>query len=117
MSGEPVRILEYADNADAVVSRHNNEANEFQKGPVNIYKLFAIISQHAGACPVTVPMGLNIPNEQNPDRPHTVLGHVLNVVHLYAESLMSRPVANLYHRFMEKSSTRIIEKTDKEQFR
>lgn len=114
MSGEPGRILNDAENADAVEARLNNEANEFWKGRVNIDNFVAIFTHHPGAFHVTVTMGFKNTDAQNPDNPNTVLGHVFNVDPVYAESLMSIPVEELYQRFMEKSSTRIIEKTDKE---
>ena len=117
MSGEPVRILDDAENADAVEARLNNEANEVWKGRVNIDNFVAIFTHHPGAFHVTVTMGLKNPNAQNPDSPNTVLGHVFNVDPLYAESLMSTPVEELYQRFMEKSSTRNISKTDKDEIR
>ena len=117
MSGEPVRILNVAENADAVQARLNNEANEFWKGRVKIDNLVAIFTHHTGAIHGTVTMGFKNTDAQNPDNPNNVLGHVLNVDPVYAESQMSIPVEELYQRFMEKSSNRIIEKTDKEQFR
>lgn len=113
MSGEPVRILDDAENADAVEARLNNEANEFWQGNINIDNFVAIFTHHPGAFHVTVTMGFKNPNAQNADNPNTVLGHVFNVDPVYAESLMSLPVEELYQRFMEKSSTRIIEKIDK----
>jgi hypothetical protein len=113
MSGEPVRILDDAENADAVEARLNNEANEFWQGLMNIDNFVAIFTHHPGAFHVSVKMGFKNPEAQNPDNPDTVWGHVFNVDPVYAESLMSLPVEELYQRFMEKSSTRIIEKIDK----
>ena len=114
MTGEPGRILNDAENEDAVEARLNNEANEFWKGRVNIDNFVAIFPHHPGAFHVTVTMGFKNTDAQNPDNPNTVLGHVFNVEPVYAESLMSIAVEVLYQRFMEKNSTRIIEKTDKE---
>ena len=114
MSGEPVRILNDAENAEAVEARLNNEANEFWKGRVNIDNFVAIFAHHPGAFHVPVTMGFKNPDAKNPDNPNTVLGHVFNGDPVYAESLMSSPVEELYQRFMEKSRTRIIEKTYKE---
>ena len=103
-----------AENADAVEARLNNEANEFWKGRVNIENFVAIFTHHPGALHVTGTMGFKNTDAQNPDNTNTVLGHVFNVDPVYAESSMSIPVEELYQRFMEKSSTRIKEKTEKE---
>ena len=114
MSGEPVRIMDDAENADSVEARLNNEANECLKGRVNIDNFVAIFTYHPGAFHVRVTMGFKNTNAQNPDNPNSVLGHVFNVDPVYAESLMSISVEELYQKFMEKSNTRIIAKTDKE---
>ena len=114
MSRQPGRIFNYAENAADVDARINNEANEFWKGRVNLDNFFAIFTRHPGSVHVTGTMGFKNANVENTDRPNTVLGHVFNVDPIYAESLKIVPVEDLYQRFMEKSSTRIIEKTDKE---
>ena len=114
MSGEPVRILDDAENADSVEARCNNEANEFWKGRVNIDNFVAIFTHNPGAFHVTVTMGFKNTDAQNPDNPNTELGPVFNVDPVYAETLMSIPEEEIYQRFMEKSSTRIREKTEKE---
>ena len=79
MSGEPGRILNDAENADAVEARLNNEANEFWKGRVNIDNIVAIFTHHPGAFHVTVTMGFQNTDAQNPDNHNTVLGHEFNV--------------------------------------
>ena len=56
MSGEPGRILNHAENADAVEARLNNEANEFWKGRVNSDNFVAIFTHHLGELHVTVTM-------------------------------------------------------------
>ena len=89
MSGEPVRMLDDAETADAVEARLNNEANEFWQVRVNIDNFVAIFTHHPGAFHVTVTMGFKNPNAQNPDSPHTVLGPVFYVVPIDEESLQA----------------------------
>ena len=110
MSDDPVRILDDAEHVEDVEARFNNEANDFWQGLINIDNFVAIFTHHPGAFHVSVKMGFKNPEAQNPDNPDTVWGHVFSVDPEHADYLMSLPVESLYHRFMEKSNTRVIEK-------